>query len=231
MLSSIDGKINSGSSDNLDVDRDWKNISGIKEGLQQYYDIEKTTDLWSLNTGRTLAKIGYNELRNSTVKSEVSFVVVDSKPHLTQNAIEYLSAWLNNVVIVTTNNAHPAISMQDVRDNVHVLKYDSIKFSTVLSDLYEKFGCTSLTIQSGSELNGSLFKEHLIDNIYLVMAPVIVGGRETPGIVGGNSLTSNTDLDKELSVCTLKECRVLSNNYLTLRYTVNKPSRKIQSIR
>ena len=44
MLMSLDGKINSGDSDELDVDRDWCKINGVKEGIHQYYEIEKTTD-------------------------------------------------------------------------------------------------------------------------------------------------------------------------------------------
>ena len=44
MLESLDGKINSGNNDNLDADRDWCQIKGVKEGLLQYYEIEATTD-------------------------------------------------------------------------------------------------------------------------------------------------------------------------------------------
>lgn len=52
MLMSVDGKISTGAVDELDVDRDYPRIEGVKEGLYQYYEIEKTTDLWSLNSGR-----------------------------------------------------------------------------------------------------------------------------------------------------------------------------------
>ena len=48
MLMSVDGKISTGETDELDFDQDLPKISGVKEGLHQYYDIEKTTDLWSL---------------------------------------------------------------------------------------------------------------------------------------------------------------------------------------
>ena len=61
MLESLDGKITSGNSDALDVDQDWCNIPGVKEGLHQYYEIESTTDYFSLNTGRVMAKIGVND--------------------------------------------------------------------------------------------------------------------------------------------------------------------------
>lgn len=50
MLMSVDGKISTGTVDELDVDRDFPRINGVKEGLYQYYEIEKTTDLWSLNS-------------------------------------------------------------------------------------------------------------------------------------------------------------------------------------
>ena len=33
MIESLDGKINSGDSDKLDVDKDWCKIDGVKEGL------------------------------------------------------------------------------------------------------------------------------------------------------------------------------------------------------
>ncbi|WP_260459593.1 hypothetical protein [Bacteroides thetaiotaomicron] len=50
MLMSVDGKISTGAVDELDVDREFPRINGMKEGIYQYYEIEKTTDLWSLNS-------------------------------------------------------------------------------------------------------------------------------------------------------------------------------------
>ena len=60
MLESLDGKISTGSTDNLDVDKDYPKIDGVKEGLHQYYELEKKTDYFSLNTGKVMAKIGVN---------------------------------------------------------------------------------------------------------------------------------------------------------------------------
>ena len=77
LLMSVDGKISTGASDELDVDRDFPLIPGVREGLHQYYEIEQTTDLWSLNSGRVQAKIGVNE-REMPEKTAVSFVVVDN---------------------------------------------------------------------------------------------------------------------------------------------------------
>ena len=61
MLMSADGKISTGAADTLDMDADLPHIPGMAEGLQQYYDVEQTTDLWSLCSGRVQAKVGANE--------------------------------------------------------------------------------------------------------------------------------------------------------------------------
>ena len=53
MLMSVDGKISTGSSDELDVDKDFPAITGVAEGLHQYYEIEQSTDLWSFITSAT----------------------------------------------------------------------------------------------------------------------------------------------------------------------------------
>ena len=89
MLASVDGKISTGATDELDVDRDFPRIAGVREGLHQYYEIQDTTDLWSFNTGRVQAKMGVNE-KDMPDKSPVSFVLLDNS-HLT---IEEQKLWL-----------------------------------------------------------------------------------------------------------------------------------------
>ena len=60
MLMSVDGKISTGNIDDRDVDKDFLKIIGIKEGITQYYDIEQTTDLFSMNSGKVMVKVGAN---------------------------------------------------------------------------------------------------------------------------------------------------------------------------
>ena len=76
MLISVDGKISTGATDEMDVDRDFPLIPGLKEGLHQYYEIEQTTDLWSFNTGRVQAKMGVNT-KEMPARTPVSFVLLD----------------------------------------------------------------------------------------------------------------------------------------------------------
>lgn len=41
ILMSVDGKISTGETDELDFAKDLSNIIGVKEGLQKYYDINQ----------------------------------------------------------------------------------------------------------------------------------------------------------------------------------------------
>ena len=82
MLMSVDGKISTGCTDEMDVDRDFPKLDGVKEGLHQYYEIEQTTDLWAFNTGRVQAKMGVND-KDMPAKTPVSFAIMDNH-HLTE---------------------------------------------------------------------------------------------------------------------------------------------------
>lgn len=85
MIESLDGKISTGNNDNLDADKDFCRIDGVKEGLNQYYEIECTTDYFSLNTGRVMAKIGVNDKKEYHNKVDVNFIILDNKPHLNES--------------------------------------------------------------------------------------------------------------------------------------------------
>lgn len=62
MLESLDGKINTGNSDTLDLDKDLPKIDGVKEGLHQYYKIESNTDYFSIKSDDELNKLRALEL-------------------------------------------------------------------------------------------------------------------------------------------------------------------------
>ena len=138
MLESLDGKISSGNNDNLDADKDWCKIEGVKEGLYQYYEIKQTTDLFSLNTGRVMAKIGVNERKEVPNKTPCSFIIIDNKPHLNEKGIKYLCRWVKKLILVTTNKDHIAYSLQEKYDNLDILFYDSLDLNKLLIDMMLK---------------------------------------------------------------------------------------------
>lgn len=221
MLESLDGKINSGNSDNLDVDKDWCQIDGVKEGLYQYYEIEATTDFYSLNTGRVMAKIGVNERENYHDKIDCRFIIIDNKPHLNEKGIDYICHWVDKLILVTTNKNHIAYSLQNKYNNLDILFYDSLDLETLLFDIRKKYNAEAVTIQSGGTLNGKFLRENLIDYVNVVIAPLLVGGKETSTLIDGVSITSTNELNK-LKALQLIECNILENSYIQLKYKIIK---------
>ncbi len=79
--------------------------------------------------------------------------------------------------------------------------------------------CERITIQTGCTLNELFLREKLIDYLDIVVAPVLVGGKDTSTLIDGKSLLSESELSR-LGVLKLQECVVLENSYLRLRYRV-----------
>lgn len=215
MLMSVDGKISTGATDELDVDKDFPKIAGINEGLHQYYEIEQTTDLWSLNSGRVQAKVGVNT-KDMPNKTSVSFVVIDNT-HLNENGVRYFCALSKEFVLVTTNGNHPAFNVNE--SNLHIILQNELSLNDALVKLKSEYGCDKVTIQTGGTLNGLFLREKLLDYVDIVVAPVLIGGKDTSTLIDGQSLMSESELH-HLGVLKLQECIVLENSYLRLRYKV-----------
>ena len=215
MLMSVDGKISTGATDDLDVDKDFPKIKGVNEGLHQYYEIEQTTDLWSFNSGRVQEKMGVNK-KKIPRKTPVSFVVIDNK-HLNENGIRYFCALSKEFVLITTNTRHPAFNVED--ENLHIIYQNELSLKDALIKLKPEYGCERITIQTGGTLNNLFLREKLFDYVDIIIAPVLIGGKDTSTLIDGKSLTEECELSK-LGVVKLQECVVLENSYLRLRYEV-----------
>jgi 2,5-diamino-6-(ribosylamino)-4(3H)-pyrimidinone 5'-phosphate reductase len=221
LLQSLDGKISTGDVDDRDVDADLSQLTGVKEGLHQYYDIEQQTDLVSFNSGRVMAKVGANTKPLDEVqKMPVSFVVVDNKPHLTAHGTEYMARKADQLYIITTNEKHPAYELRAQYPNIVMLPYrNKVNFVDLFDVLDNKYGVKRMTIQTGGELNAVLLRAGLIDKVLVVIAPYLVGGRATPTLVDGESLRTVEDL-KNIRPLKLKACKALGSSYVRLDYNV-----------
>jgi len=220
LLVSVDGKISTGDTDVMDVDKDYPKIVGVKEGLKQYYDLELETDLFSFNTGRVFSKVGMNEKTDEPQKLPVSFVVVDNEPHLTEKGVSYLAKKSKNLIIATINKTHPASILKKDFDNIHIFEYEKIvDFRDLFEKLKERFGAERMTIQSGGTLNTTLVREGLIDRVLLVVAPALIGGKNTSTLMDGESLHTSAELNK-IKTLELVQAKPLENSYLLLEYQV-----------
>ncbi|MEK7203245.1 MAG: dihydrofolate reductase family protein, partial [Patescibacteria group bacterium] len=220
-LISVDGKISTGDTDVMDVDSDYKKISGVKEGLSQYYDIEKTTDLYFLITGRVMTKeceqLNVNNRKDEPFKLPANCVIVD-ETHLKESGVEYLLKKFNSLTIVTANEFHSANNVKS--ENLKIINYkDKIDFSDLFEKLKNDYGIEAITIQSGGTLNTELIRAGLVDYLSLVIAPAMIGGKNTSTLMDGESLHTQDELYK-IKPLKLELIKELKDSYIYLKYKV-----------
>ena len=168
-----------------------------------------------------MAKIGVNDRKECHNKVEVKFVIIDNKPHLNENGIDYICNWVESLILVTTNKNHIAYSLTDKYENLDILYYEELDLTRLLEDLYSKYNAERVTIQSGGNLNGLFLRNNLIDYVNIVIAPLLVGGKDVSTLIDGEAISNSEELNK-LKALELIECNQLDNSYIQLKYKVKR---------
>lgn len=218
MLSSLDGKISTGVGKNRDTDKDLHELK-IK-GLQQYYKLEQETEVHSFNTGRVMEKIGINKkTKKMNGLDMVSFIISDNS-HLKKQGVLNLTRDLNKLYLVTSNKKHIGFKLEKEINNLEIIYYkNKINFKDLFERLYEKFKIKKITIQSGGTVNSILLRNDLIDEVSFVYAPILIGGKDTPTLVDGESFKTFNQL-KKIKILKLISIDKLKHSFLHLRYKI-----------
>ena len=166
-----------------------------------------------------MEKMGWNESKTSIKKIPVDFIIVDNKPHLTERGLRNLCKRVKKLYIVTSNSNHPAIKMQI--ENLEVIYYDDKVDFTDLFIRLKTVGIERVTIQSGGTMNTELVRACLIDELSLVVAPILVGRSKTSSLLDGVDIVSTDDLSSiaDLDLINVTE---MSGSYIHYRYSVRK---------
>lgn len=76
-----------------------------------------------------------------------------------------------------------------VESGVDVARVDSHDLCAVLRELYQR-SLQSVLVEGGSEVAGAFVDAGLVDKVSLVVAPLIIGGRQAPVSIGGKGASS-----------------------------------------
>lgn len=155
--------------------------------------------------------------RNWLLRGRCFYLILFDNKHLNENGIRYFCALSKEFVLITTNTRHPAFNVED--ENLHIIYQNELSLKDALIKLKSEYGCERITIQTGGTLNNLFLREKLFDYVDIIIAPVLIGGKDTSTLIDGKSLTEECELSK-LGVVKLQECVVLENSYLRLRYEV-----------
>lgn len=117
-------------------------------------------------------------------------IIFDSRLRIPLSARVLKNIETNPTAIATTNLGDSK-KMEQLRAKwVEVLvlpqKRKQVSLLRCLQELGD-MGITSLMVEGGSELNASFLREGLVNQIYLYMAPALLGGGNAKGFIGGMS--------------------------------------------
>jgi len=113
-------------------------------------------------------------------------VIVDSKLSISPEAKVLNLDSSAPTIIAATNDVSPR-KYQQLASKAEIMKInngDRVDLVQLLKALGAK-GITSILVEGGATLSGSLLEEKLIDKFYLFYAPLIIGGSAAPGFIGG----------------------------------------------
>jgi 2,5-diamino-6-(ribosylamino)-4(3H)-pyrimidinone 5'-phosphate reductase len=123
---------------------------------------------------------------------------------------------VKKLYLVTTNSNHPALSFNDPGLEI-ILFEGQVNFQYLFTKLKSK-GIDRVTIQSGGTMNAELIRSDLVDELSIVIAPFMVGGKDTPTIEDGLNIITAEDLSL-VGEFELLKAKPLKESFLHLRYS------------
>jgi len=88
---------------------------------------------------------------------------------------------------------------------------ERVEFPLLMDILYRKYQVRKLIIEGGPTLNWHMLHHRLVDEIRLIHMPFIVGGSDTPSLVGGMPLAS----ENEMIRLDLRSTKMYGSNLVT----------------
>jgi len=117
-------------------------------------------------------------------------IVVDSRLRTPFKA-QILAQQDKAKTIIATTAAAPAARRSVLqKKGIEILTLPALQGRVSLPALLKQLGrrgITSLLVEGGSEVNAATLKAKLVDHIRLYMAPLLLGGQNAKGVIGGKS--------------------------------------------
>lgn len=102
-------------------------------------------------------------------------------------------------------------AIQQKGAHVIVAGKNHVELPLLMKILREKFGVKKLMIEGGPTLNWHMLHDHLVDEIRLIHLPFIVGGSDTPSLVGGMHI----DTEDQMIRLNLKKFYLCGSNLVS----------------
>ncbi len=183
LAQSLDGKIATSKGDSK-----WISSTKSRRLVQR---LRKNHDAILIGINTLLKDDPILTIRNS--KRQPLKIIVDTeiKIPITAKVLTKLSP--GKTIIATTEYSSKAKESALRRKGVDLVRVGSSPKRVDLKVLMKRLllkGIGSVLVEGGGEIAASLLEKELVDNLYLFVAPIIIGGKEAPGSIGGKGIES-----------------------------------------
>lgn len=145
----------------------------------------RTVDLFPVNMGPGPKK--YRQMRLKRGLAEYNLRVIVSGAGTINPQAAIFTRRFSPIIVLTTERipAQNFKALSKVADEVRVCGAREIDWRATLGWLRKRWGVKRLLCEGGGELNDTLFRADLVDELHLTICPVIFGGKNAPTLAGG----------------------------------------------
>ncbi|XEC96138.1 RibD family protein [Paenibacillus tarimensis] len=213
MFSSIDGRITTSPDRNVS---EWAELSLDGDANRLTHELFDELDCDGLISGsETIVVFGRHDVKLTKEiiwpQKSKAFIVFDGR-----GRIEWTEP--QGLLVVTRENVAESYIEQLKNKNIPYVSAgngENIDIEKALEKLYE-LGFRRIGLTGGGVINGAFLRKRLIDEISIIYAPVIVGGRRTPTLFDCDDLTG----PEYLTRLELLKTKQLGNGTIWAHYKV-----------
>ncbi len=203
---SADGKISS-------AERRQVRISG-PEDLVRVDELRASSDAIMIGVGTVLSddpslRVKSDRLRKERLKlakpENPLRVVADSLARTPPEA-----KILGPECLVTVSNSAPSDRLEKLSLHCEIIKCGErqVDLAKLMLELYQK-GVRRLMVEGGAALNWSLVESGLVDELYVYVGPLLIGGKDAPTLMDGSGFRGEFPRLKLISVQRLDDGALL----------------------
>lgn len=115
-------------------------------------------------------------------------IVVDSRLRTSLTAIVLTRQNKFKTIIATTGAASAARRSAFQKKKIEVITLSAVQGRVALPALLDELGrrgVTTLLVEGGSEINAAMVRAKLVNHVRLYIAPLLLGGQNAKGVIGG----------------------------------------------
>jgi len=126
-------------------------------------------------------------------------IIVDSQLKIPLSAKIFFSKPESKIIIATTSQASGRKIFELRKMGIQIIRAENrlgkVDLKKLMKELYKR-EFMSILLEGGSELNASAIREGIVDKIFYFYAPILIGGKDAKGAIGGDGVDRIEDAEQ-----------------------------------